>query len=117
MVEGRGTGLSDLVALPDGRLLALERSLGIGGLRIRLYELDLSGADDVSRTASLAGARIHPVRKHLLWERRSLSDNIEGAALGPPLGDGSRSLLLISDDGHGLAQALYPLRLQQVGKR
>jgi hypothetical protein len=33
-------------------------------------------------------------------------------AVGPPLADGSRSLILVSDDGHRLEQALYPLRLR-----
>jgi hypothetical protein len=108
----RGTGLSEVVALPDGRLLALERSLGSTGLRVRLYELDLDGATETSRLASLAGAALTPLRKHLLWERTSLRDNFEGAGLGPPLADGSRSLVLVADDGHGLAQSLYALRLR-----
>lgn len=108
----RGTGLSDLVALPDGRLLALERSLGSDGLRIRLFELDLAGASEVSRLASLDGVRLTPVRKHLLWERTGVRDNYEGATLGPPLADGSRSLLLVADDGHRLDQSLYALRLR-----
>ncbi|MDX2168659.1 MAG: esterase-like activity of phytase family protein [Deltaproteobacteria bacterium] len=112
MIAGRGTGLSELVALPDGRLLALERSLGIGGLRIRLYEVDLDEARDVSGVANLSDAALRPASKRLLWERQSLRDNFEGAALGPPLADGSRSLVLVSDDGHALAQALYPLRLR-----
>jgi len=108
----RGTGVSELVALPDGRLLALERSLGSTGLRIRLYELEVTGASEVSRLPSLAGAALTPVRKFLLWERTSLRENFEGAALGPPLADGSRSLVLVSDDGHRLAQSLYALRLR-----
>jgi hypothetical protein len=112
MIPNRGTGLSELVALPDGRLLALERALGIGGLRIRLYEVDVGEAADVSRVANLSEAKIRPASKRLLWERQSPRENYEGAALGPTLADGSRSLLLISDDGHGLTQTLYPLRLR-----
>ena len=46
----------------------------------------------------------------------SLRDNFEGTALGPPLADGSRSLVLICDDGHDLHQALYPLRLRQASR-
>jgi len=113
-IAGRGTGLSELVALPDGRLLALERSLGNSGLRIRLYAVDVSEATDVRGLPSLVGARIVPARKHLLWERSALGENLEGAALGATLADGSRSLLLVSDDGHGLAQVLYALRLRAV---
>lgn len=111
VLPGRGTGLSELVALADGRLLALERSLGIGGLRIRLYEVDVSAATDISALPSLLDAHVLPAKKQLLWERSSMRDNFEGAALGPPLADGSRSLLLVSDDGHDLAQTLYALRL------
>jgi len=113
LVHEHGTGLSELVALPDGRLLALERSLSVAGLRIRLYELDVSGAADVAKLSSLAGATVVPVTKRLLWERRFADDNFEGAALGPRLADGSHSVVLISDDGHNLAQALYPLRLRR----
>lgn len=109
----RGTGLSDLAALPDGRLLALERSFGTGGLRIRLYEVDLAGATEVSALASLYSPAVVPARKRLLWERTALRDNFEGLGIGPELADGGRSLVLVSDDGHQLAQALYPLVLRR----
>ena len=112
ILADRGTGLSDLAALPDGRLLALERSFGTEGLRIRIYEVDLDGATDVSGMPSLVDADIVPVRKQLLWQRTSLRDNFEGLAIGPPLADGARSLMLVSDDGHALAQALYPLTIR-----
>lgn len=111
VLKDRGTGLSELAALPDGRLLALERSLGTEGLRIRIYELDLGRATDVTRIAELAGADVVPVAKTLLWQRTSPTDNFEGMAVGPPLADGSRSLILVSDNGHNLTQALYPLRV------
>lgn len=114
LVPSRGTGLSELVALPDGRLLALERSLSASDLRLRLYELDLAGATDVATRPSLPAADVRPVQKHLRWERRAPDLNVEGAALGPPLADGSRSLLLISDDGHRLRQALYALRVRPL---
>jgi len=45
--------------------------------------------------------------KTLLWERLFSAANFEGMTFGPPLADGSRSLLLISDNGGGLAQQLY----------
>lgn len=106
----RGTGVSDLVALPDGRLIALERSCGSAGLRIRLYAVDLAPAAEVSALATLP-ADVAVAGKRLLWEYTSRSENFEGAGLGPPLADGSRSLVLISDDGYDLRSALYPLRL------
>lgn len=112
ILDDRGTGLADLAALPDGRLLALERSFGTEGLRIRLYEVELDGATEVSQRPSLVGADLVPARKRLLWERTSLRDNFEGLAIGPPLAGGARSLVLIADDGHALAQALYALTLR-----
>ncbi|HSP98999.1 MAG TPA: esterase-like activity of phytase family protein [Candidatus Dormibacteraeota bacterium] len=114
MLSDHGTGLSELAALPDGRLLALERSFGSEGLRIRIYEVEIDGATEVSKLPALADAEVVPAPKQLLWQRTSLRDNFEGMAIGPPLADGSRSLVLVSDDGHALAQALYPLRLRQV---
>ncbi|MBX3027406.1 esterase-like activity of phytase family protein [bacterium] len=113
VLADRGTGLSELAALPDGRLLALERSLGSEGLRIRLYELDLAGATEVSGISALAGADVVPVAKTLLWQRTAPNQNFEGMAVGPTLADGSHSLILVSDDGHRLAQALYPLRIRR----
>ena len=114
MISDHGTGLSELAALPDGRLIALERSFGSEGLRIRLYEVEIDGATEVSKIPSLAGADVVPAPKQLLWQHAFLRENFEGMAIGPPLADGSRSLVLVSDDGHALAQALYPLRLRQV---
>ena len=111
VLPDRGTGLSGLAALPGGGLLALERSLGSQGLRIRLYAVDVTGATEVSDRSTLAGAEVVTAAKRLLWERTGPSENFEGVAVGPPLADGSRSLLLVSDDGHGLTQSLYPLRL------
>jgi hypothetical protein len=111
VLKDRGTGLSELAALPDGRLLALERSFGTSGLRIRLYEIGLAGATELSDLARLAETPVTAVTKALLWEHASLDENFEGMALGPRLADGSDSLILISDDGHRLVQALYPLRI------
>ena len=107
ILSDRGTGLSDLAALPDGRFIALERSFGTEGLRIRLYEVDLAGATEVSKLPRLAGADVVVARKHLLWQYASLNDNFEGIGLGPELEDGSRSVVLVSDDGHALLQQLY----------
>lgn len=103
------SGVSDLVALPGGGLIALERAYGAQGLRIRLYEIDFAGATDVAAIASLQGATYKPVRKALLWQRVFPNINYEGAALGPALSGGGHSLVLISDDGHHQRQALYPL--------
>lgn len=108
------SGVSDLVALPGGGLIALERSYGSGGLRIRLYEIDFAGATDIAALPSLMGASYSPLHKRLLWQQSFPNINYEGAALGPALADGARSLVLISDDGYQQRQALYALTLQRV---
>lgn len=105
-------GLAELLVLPSGELLALERSLGGEGLGARIFLLDFSGASDVSGVAALAGASFQAVRKTLLWETRGLLGIFEGMTLGPRLEGGDHSLLLVSDDGGFLAPSLYPLRVQ-----
>jgi hypothetical protein len=107
------SGVSEMVALPDGGLLVLERAYGAAGTRSRLYEVDFSSGTDTAPLPSLTGSRITPVRKRLLWERTFPDANFEGAALGPTLEDGGRSLVLVSDNGHALRQALYALVLRE----
>ncbi len=115
-------GVSDLVALPGGQLLVLERTAGLVSfvptvdldLRSRIFLVDFSGASDVTGLASLAAGGFAEVGKTLLWEGLFPNDNFEGIALGPALTNGDRSLLLVSDDGAGLHQSLYALRLVGV---
>lgn len=107
------SGVVDLVALPNGDLLVMERALGGTpfGFRIRLYQVDLTAATDVSSLPALAGESFTPAAKTLLWEGVFGTHNFEGIALGPPLSGGVHSLLLVSDNGSGLQQALYALTL------
>lgn len=122
MLAGREvSGVSDLLALGGGRLLVLEREFGanadgVPANRIRIYEADWKGATDVSKGAlagGLAGRTYQAVKKRRLAELEfPLSNsNFEGIALGPRLGNGDRSLILIADNNAGTAQALYALRL------
>ncbi|MFL6235781.1 MAG: esterase-like activity of phytase family protein [Thermoanaerobaculia bacterium] len=95
-------GLSDLLALPGGDLLALEREYVEGrGLAIQVFRISLAGATDVSGLESLTGQSWTPARKTLVYDfARSglVPDNIEGMAFGPRLPDGSRTLVLVSDN-------------------
>jgi hypothetical protein len=119
------SGLSELIALPGGRLLALERAFGgdSGGnatLRSRLYLVDPGDATDVSRSAlrgGLPGRSYVPARKVLLWQETwgLTNSNFEGMTLGPVLADGSRLLILIADNNAGTMQALFPIRI--IGSR
>lgn len=105
-IDVERSGLVDLLALPDGRVLALERELGgfLPSFRSRIYLLDFTGATDVSTLPSLADGGFTPVSKRLIWQSVFLSNNFEGITLGPKLADGTYSILLISDDGAGEAR-------------
>jgi len=109
--EGESNGVSELVALPDGGLLVLERGEGPDGIHVALWEADLGSAADVQASGALPPDP--PVlRKHLLWQAATGRFDFEGAALGPMLPDGGRSLVLVSDDGRGGDFGLYPLVLR-----
>jgi hypothetical protein len=113
--------VSDLLALPNGRLIALERAEGrtpdsVQHMRIRLYEVDFNGATDL-KGGALAGAT--PVGKTLLWESFTTDPNskFEGLTLGPRLKNGDLSLLLLADNEGGSAQSLFALRVAGANSR
>jgi 3-phytase len=100
-------GLVELLPLNNQFLLAMERSFSVGapdtGNTIKLYDVELPGADDVNGFDSLALllAGIEPVQKSLVLNLDSLGiplDNVEGMTFGPKLPDGRRSLILVSDN-------------------
>ena len=96
-------GLSELLALPDGGLLALERWFAVGvGHGAALYSVDLEGATDIAGVERLADAgAVVPAAKQLVLDLNTIGvplDNLEGMALGPALPDGRRLLVLISDN-------------------
>jgi len=115
------SGLSELLALSDGRLLALERSFagdstGSANFRNRIYLVDVTDATDVSRgefAVGLEGRAYTPARKTLLWELNSgfTNSNFEGMAFGGRLANGDQLLILIADNDTGRDEALYSLRL------
>ncbi|TWT85215.1 hypothetical protein Pla123a_00210 [Posidoniimonas polymericola] len=103
------SGLSDLLIAPDGRLITLERSfagLANPAYLSRIYEVDLTGATDISQAAfdsGLIGQTYTPASKRLLWSGSigAAGQNLEGLALGPQAADGSWDLLGVVDDGAG----------------
>lgn len=105
------SGVVELLALPSGELLVLERSLSSLLFTLRIYQVEFAGATDTGSLATLVGASYTPVGKTLLWSSEGGTWNFEGMALGSPLDDGSTSLLLIADDNGSPNQALYPLQL------
>jgi hypothetical protein len=118
--EDGQNGVSAFVALSDTTLLAVERAclLGAAGRPaynpVRLYELTLTGADDVSGIDALAGRSPVAVRKRLVLDLASwradlpaslaTGSNIEGIALGPPGPQGERTVMLVSDDNFRATQ-------------
>lgn len=97
-------GLTDLLAIDQGgHFLSLERSFGSKGFGVKLFQLATGGATDISLIDSLKSTLRGTVAipKKLLLDLSLLDlplDNLEGLAIGPRLPDGSRSLLLVSDD-------------------
>jgi len=113
-------GLTELLVLDQGgHFLALERSFGLKGFQNKLFQIAIGGATDTSTMASLNGVgdSIRLIRKRLLFDFATLEgpqDNLEGMTLGPRLPDGSRSLLIVSDNNFNDEQAtrLLLFRLQ-----
>ncbi|AFY32948.1 5'/3'-nucleotidase SurE [Calothrix sp. PCC 7507] len=124
-------GLVDLLAIDNrGTLLALERSFSAGvGNTIKIYEVTLQGATDISVYDSLSSlsatqlAAIAPAQKRLLLNLNDLKlptdtnhpitglDNIEGITFGPKLADGRQSIVLVSDNNFGATQFTQILTL------
>jgi 3-phytase len=124
-------GLADLLAIDNcGTFLALERSFAQGvGNTIKIYEVSLQGATDISFYNSLNSlsaeqlAAIKPAQKRLLLNLTDLNlptdanhpmtgvDNIEGLAFGPKLADGRQSIVLVCDNNFSSTQYTQILTL------
>ncbi len=102
-------GLSEIQAIDtSGHFLTLERSFGLTGFRVKLFQATLGGATDTSKIASFKGnTTIQPIQKQLAFDLKQLNiyiDNLEGMAFGSRLPDGSQTLLLVSDDNFSKRQ-------------
>lgn len=111
--QGGGMGVSDLAALSDDELLVLERGYQPGyGNTVRIFRTDLRSAPDVSQRDAL-GADGPVLTKTLVVDLATLPtegvshhgpqpnpllENYESLALGPTRPDGTRVVLLVSDD-------------------
>ena len=119
-----GSGLVELIVLPDSTLLALERSWATGSIyqcESRIYQISFAGATDISLPpfdAGLSGEGFVPVTKKLLWRGQAGSaagQNLEGLALGPQLVSGDWLLVGVVDnnglgDSSTVAFSLTPPR-------
>lgn len=116
-------GVSEIVALSDTRLLAMERS-GVQGADgkykdyVRLFEIDTEGASDIQHLPALQGASYQALRKRLVLDVNQLKlpivDNLEGMSFGPMLANGHASLVLISDDNFGKNQVTQLLLFEVI---
>ncbi|MEM8777771.1 MAG: phytase, partial [Cyanobacteria bacterium P01_G01_bin.49] len=112
-------GLVELLAIDNtGTFLSLERSFAEGvGNNIRLYEVRLQGATDISQFDSLAVDPTNPndglfdvdavAEKRLLIDFDELEitlDNSESLVFGPTLPNGQQSLIVASDNNFNDAQ-------------
>lgn len=104
------SGLVDLLAIDDNRLLSLERAFSMEtGNTVKLFEISLEKADRIEGLESLKSrlGEVSPAQKRLLLDLETLKiplDNIEGLTFGPALGDGSRGLVLVSDNNFSALQ-------------
>ncbi len=119
-IEKRGKdfkvrGVVDLLPLPEGGLLSMEREFVEGvGTEVQIFLVDTAGATDISSVDSLAGKDWTPVRKTLLFDFGSAfePDNLEGMTLGPALPDGDRTLIVVSDDNFDKDQVTQVVTLR-----
>ncbi|MDB2607050.1 esterase-like activity of phytase family protein [Zobellia sp.] len=103
-------GVVEILEYDTDRFLVLERSFSTGfvdgGNNVKIYDVDASGATDVSDLDSLLGANYTKATKKLIFDFESVRnqltggivDNIEGITFGPELENGNRSLVLVADN-------------------
>ncbi|MGF1469203.1 MAG: esterase-like activity of phytase family protein [Sandaracinaceae bacterium] len=118
-------GLVEILAHRPGCFLAVERAFSVGvGNTIRLYEACYPGTSNVRHRDSIQDGRpVRTIRKRLLLDLDVLGiplDNIEGITFGPRLPDGSRSLILVSDNNfnpNGQFTQFLAFRIHERGRR
>ena len=101
--ETISNGLTELLTLDqEGYFLSLERTFGFLGAGAKIFQVVAGNASDTYTTNSLKDiSNVQPLNKELLLDLQDLGiylDNLEGMTLGPHLPDGSKSLILISDN-------------------
>jgi hypothetical protein len=120
------TGVSSMLAVDQAdptKFLMMERSFSTGvGNKVRVYEIDTSGATNVLNVKSLADAKhVKPVKKRFLFDAADLGlstvDNLEGMTWGPKLPNGERSLILVSDNNFSATQVTQFVALAVPSER
>lgn len=103
-------GLVEILEYDENQFLFLERSFSSGyldgGNTVKIYNVDATNASNTLNTGPLLSEIVTKATKTLLFEFNSIRseltnntvDNIEGIAFGPLFSDGSKSLIVISDN-------------------
>lgn len=103
-------GISEILAINNHTLLIMERAWAKGRddhSFVKLYLVDLNGAENVINNPSFVKNPPKPLAKKLLFDFDSLNmhiDNIEGVTFGPELPNGHRTLLFCVDNNFGKTQ-------------
>ncbi|GAA4271937.1 esterase-like activity of phytase family protein [Aquimarina gracilis] len=110
-------GLVELLEYDENKFLALERSFASGyidgGNNVKIYKVDATNATNTLLLDNLASTSYTKASKTLLFDfeqvrsqlTRNTVDNLEGITFGPKLADGSRSIVVISDNNFN---SFYP---------
>lgn len=108
---GPDNGLPELLAVDDDSFIGVERAFAFGvGNTIRLTLTEIGPeTTDILGVDGLIGAAYTPMSRDLLLEMPLVFegvtlDNIEAAAWGPTLANGSRTLVLAADNNFNAAQ-------------
>lgn len=101
-------GATEILAISDTTFLVIERSgipqaEGPWTMFVRVYEVDIAGATDISSSDGLAtDTEYVPATKSLVLNFVDTDlehiDNLEGITWGPALANGNQSLVLVSDN-------------------
>lgn len=106
-------GVPAMTALPDGRLLVMERELSIppdylgGKSQIRIFVVNPSNHKPA--TTPLNKKEVASFTTHIKVGKLNYA-NYEGMCLGPTLTDGRQTLLLINDSQAGAGNFIYKLK-------
>ncbi|KKI91146.1 hypothetical protein WQ54_16460 [Bacillus sp. SA1-12] len=119
-------GVTEILAVNDHKFLLIERA-GVQGEDgsfknyIRLYEIDINGASDISNIDSLQESKFKTVKKRLILDLNTLGlsklDNIEGISWGPKLANGNDSLVLVSDNNFNSTQVTQFLAFEVLTQK
>lgn len=103
-------GISEILTINNHTLLVMERAWAKGRddhSFVKLYLVDLDGAENVINNPSFIANPPKPLNKKLLFDFDSLNmhiDNIEGITFGPKLPNGNNTLVFCVDNNFGKAQ-------------